>query len=430
MGKHIHTTSSQPDDPSHPAVLRSRLLRKLYLYNVLTTIGGGLYGGYYSYFLYASTFDLKVLVTNAIVAGVGVWSGYVVGTLRLQRFGHLAVLRFSLILSLVTALFTYILASNLLSWYPFVSILQGAAAGVGAAVVNLSLLKDVEKRARGGYYHYTYSISLAVGVILPLLANFIIKESGTLPSVFLVAAAVYGVGLFGLRGATVRSSVDFVLPALREITQGKGFHEFTANRLLNESVDQLNGFLTAIIPFLMVKSVFDLGILSSVMAIVAALVSLLARRFHPSKQEFLGYLGSLGRFLSNAGLALRWTTPALVLRGLGVQIVSAFTDPFTSQISVSNLERVATGRFGVRAVEASLLDATLAFVGKTLGLGLFLLVLSGGAEEQAAVVRIFLVTYGAWKMLNLKWIVRLHRKLREQPQQLPARAPILEPVPA
>lgn len=411
----------------------AHMLRQLYIFMVLSGLGTTMYGAYYSIFLYNHTLDLKILIIDNLVAALTGWTGYLIGTFVIHRSGYGRAMRLSFLSAMVCAEATWLLVAHVSEVYVLLALLRGLSGGIYTAVVAAYLLKEVRKHDRSDYYFLSMALSLCIGIVMPVAIGAIVSYFGGFKVTFLLAAGLSAIGVVLPLGHNRRPRSEVSLGGIVGLTRTPHFKEYALNRVLVDGADQLNAFLLAIVPFLIVKSVFGVGVISSIIGVAAAAAAYISRRYKLRRQIELGYIGGFGRILGNLLLVGSWSAVGLVIRGLAVQLLSVFTDPIANKINISNLEKLLGDEAGNKTLEVDLLNATLTLGGQACALSLFLLFLTTTHLTNRGALQTILVIYPLWKLASYLWIQQLNRRLRRRTARPPlaplAPLPPLPPLP-
>jgi hypothetical protein len=188
------------------------------------------------------------------------------------------------------------------------------------------------------------------------------------------------------------------------------YRQHAANRLSASGFNQLNGFVIMIIPFLMLQDEFKVGILTSVTALVAGVVSLLMRRVKPTKRLRVGYLAYGIRALASVAFVFVWTAPLLMLWQLVSKLMTPLHDPLQQGLDIHNDSLIMGEDVRQQALHINLLNNTLLLVGTTVAYGVFFAITHVAAGQQRYVLQILILGYAAWRFVNLTISVRINTK--------------------
>lgn len=406
-----------------PSSFSSGLSGEIYRFIILSSLAGGMYGAYYGVFLYQQSMDLRILLIDSLVSGLSGWFGFLLGTYWLRARGYARTMRLAFLLWAVMAGLTALLMGQIQELYVLFSVIKGIPTGIAGAVMGLFLLKELGAHERTAFFYRRHSWDLAAGIMLPLLVGAVVTYLGGFKSAFIAASVIYFLGALLPHRADRHPRAELSLSGMSALAKEPNFKRYALQKTLLSGADTLNGFLFAIVPYLIIKSVFGVGLLSSGIAVAALLTTLAAGRLGPARQIYYGYIGTFARLGANLILVFFWSTPALVLRGLFVQVVSSLTDPVSSRLGMNNLRKISPHHLGRTALELDLMDATLSLIGHSVALGLFLLVLSFASGTQLLAVKVLLVAYAVWKIFLFVWMQHLYGPARA-PEAAAGEAPL------
>ena len=388
--------------------IKRQLLKEVYLANSVMLIGTTIYSSYYGIFLYRSTLNFKTLVVDALIGCFSIWIGMILGSIIVTKVGYILSMRIAFFLFIVSAFLTFIFASDIKNIYIIFSILRNIPSGMYGAITSCMLLREFKKE-RSTYFYLTKTISLVVSVFFPVLVGGFITITHGFSLTFLLASFIYLVGMILPMHYTKIPQKKIFIYKIKEITQLHYFKHYGLNRIVTEGADQINNLLFSIIPYLIIKSVFSVGILTSLIAITAALLSYFSRHLKIRAQIETALAGSVGRVIANILLVFYWTTPMLVIRSLIVNIISVYTDSATNNLEVNNLDKLLKKQTSQNSLEMNIIDSTLLFTGQCIALGIFLFLLSYVADID--IIEITIIIYAFWKVLNMVWLSRIFTKL-------------------
>jgi hypothetical protein len=391
---------------------KKAISRELYVFSTIGLVAGSVFGLYYGIFLYKNTLDIKILVIDTLLVAIAGWVGYVLGILLIHNAGYLRTLKFSFMMLAAASLLTLVLIESIRTVYPLISIARGVPLGISAAVLDTFLLKEMNPHNRGRFFNINLSIEFISAVIMPLLIGAIITYAGGYKATFLLSALLYLLAsLAPLKYNKRPKSQISVHDEIKMLTR-RGIKEFNFNTLLTTGMDELNVLLIAIVPFLLLKTEFKVGIVTSMVAVIAAITALISRNYHYKRQIKLGYLGNTGRLISNTLLAIFWSPVALVFQSLVNKGLAAFNDPVFRKLRLSSAEEVLGSDLNKEALELNLVTATMTLIGQSMAMMIFLVILSLSADNQISTLRYLLVVYGVWKILNYLWVLNMRRRFR------------------
>jgi len=388
------------------------LTKELYIFTTLGLIAGTIFGLYYGIFLYRNSLDIKVLVIDTLLVSISGWMGYIIGVFYIHKSGYLKTLKLSFLLLFLSCLLTLYLIRSIRTTYPLISIARGVPLGIGLAVFDTFLLKEFISKSRGKFFSINLSIEFATAVLVPFALGAVILYAGGYKTTFLLAALVYLAAFFVPVRYNKRPHSDTKLSDELKLLKQKGIKEFNINTVMTSGMDELNVLLFAIVPFLLLGNEVKVGSLISLVAIVAGLTAFLSRNFRYKRQIKLGYVGNIGRLLSNTLLSVSWTPFAVVVQTLANKSLAAFNDPIFRKLRLNAAEEALGAELNKEALEFNLISATMTLLGQVMALGVFLLILSLPNENQITALRYLLTIYGFWKLINYIWVINMRRRFR------------------
>jgi hypothetical protein len=389
------------------------LVNELYEYTVITLVAGTFFGFFYGIFLYKNTFNIKILLLDLLISSVAALIGYFFGTYVTHQKGYLITLRFSLLLASLAALFAYLKASEIALIFGYIAIIKGASAGIYASVFDIYLLRELNQRQKGRYLYLNLSIEFIVTTITPVLVGGLLSFGGSYQLTFLIASILYFGAVWLPKQYNKKPKCNLSLKDALAITKKPHFLEFGSNLIVGSGADQLNVFMITIIPYLILKNEFGVGVLAGLAAIVAAVTAYYLKNVKGESQHKVGYAGGIGRFVGNIFLAFYWTTPVLVIRGLFNNVFAVFYDPAFRKAQIGNAEMILGKDINNQALELVFLEAILAFIGKFGAVLIFLTILASESGSQSTIIRWLLLVYAVWKIADYAWVLSMKKRFSQ-----------------
>lgn len=265
---------------------------------------------------------------------------------------------------------------------------------------------------RRSYYFIYNSIQTIINIVLLFLIGSIIVYSGGYKATFLISFCIYMLIIFMPPGHNKIPQISFSLSDLKKLISQEVFLTYGLNKVLVNGADSLNIFIFAIVPFLILKNEFSLGMITSIIGILAAILSLIDKNFELKKQLSFAYIGSIIRIIVNTAFIIFFSTPVLVIRSIVITILSTFTDPVMSNVDINNTSKLLH-HDKKDAIEINIIDETLALIGKMIALMLFLAILNFFSDDKLIIVKVVIFSYGVWKLTNFFWLQRINKLIIE-----------------
>lgn len=397
---------------------RKELVQELYIFSILAQIAGGFFGFYYGVFLYRNTFDLKILLIDLLVASCFSLIGYFLGADLIHKRGYMLAMRISLLFSSLAALVAFLFSQNIVDIFIYIAMIRGLASGIFASVTEIYLLREMTNKASNKYLYLNLSVEFLLTTIMPIIIGAIITYGSGYKTTFLMASVIYLIGVLIPKQYNKKPVCNYSLKDLLNVTQKTHFGEYGLNIFIGNGADQLNVFLIAIVPFLILKTEFSVGVLAGLAALIASVVSFYLKDARDKDQTFFGYTGAIGRLVGNLFLAIFWSTPILVIRGLFTNTFSAFNDPVFRKTQIFTAEKILGKDLNKDALELAFSSAFIAFLGKFSAVLIFLLILVAQPSSQASTIRWLLPIYGIWKIFDFYWMKSMHNRFGSEKTQL------------
>ncbi len=400
--------------------------RTLYIFNTFSLVGGIVYGLYYGVFLYKNTFSLSVLAMDGLLGGFGAWLGYLAGVAIVRRYGYGRCIKLAFGSWALVSLMTALMASNIAEWFMLIAVIKALPGGMFAATADTLMLREVTNKARNSYLQIKLALEFLAAVILPTLIGALVRFNDGYRLAFLLSAIIYAAALFvPLRLA--RPELHFSVSGMLAIFKRPLYRRHAANRTLGAGFNQLNGFVIMIIPFLLLHDELKLGLLTSAIALMAGIVSIVMRRVKATHKLKLGFTSYTVRALASLLFVSVWTAPILLVWQLVNKLVTPMHDPLQQGLDIHNDQLIMGADVKDRALDINVLNNTLLLVGTTIAYGAFYFITRLNPGDQRLLLQVLIMAFALWRFVNLAVSANINRRAQAlglAPADL-TRAPLL-----
>jgi hypothetical protein len=383
--------------------------RALYIFSAFSLVGSIVYGLYYGVFLYKNTFSLSVLALDGLLGGLGCWVGYLLGVMIVRRYGYGWCIRLAFGGWAVVSVITALLVGHIAEWFMLLAVIKALPAGLYGATTDTMMLREVANKARNSFLQVKLALEFLATVILPTLIGALLHFSGGYQLAFLLAGVVYAMALVvPLRLA--RPELHFNVRETLSIFNRPLYRRHAANRMMGAGFNQLNGFVIMIIPFLLLQDELKLGLLTSGIALVAGIVSLVMRKVKSNRKMRLGYASYTVRALAGLMFVSVWTAPVLMVWQLINKLATPLHDPLQQGLDIHNDRLIMGEDVKAKALNINVLNNTLLLVGSTVAYGAFYLITRLGANDQRALLQVLIMSFAVWRFVNLAISASINRE--------------------
>ena len=386
-------------------------MRTLYAFNVLSLLGGTVYGLYYGIFLYEKTFSLSVLALDGLFGGFGTWAGYLLGIFVIRRFGYGACLKLAFGLWAIVAFVTAIIAGHIAQWFILMAVFKALPAGLYGVAGDTITLRDVKNESRNNFLQVILAFEFLIGVLLPAMVGVLIRAKGYELS-FVLAGFIYLLA-FLVPVRLAKPELYFnVLETLRTFRR-PWYPQHATNRTLSSGFNQLNGFMLTIIPFILLKDELKVGVLTSAIALMAGMVSLIVRRMKSQQKLRFGYGAYFIRAMVSLLFVCIWSAPILMVWQLINKLATPLHDPLQKGLDIHNDSLILGKDTQQKALQINVLNNTLLLIGMTLAYGSFFFITRSTTAQQRFVLQLLIMAYAIWRFVNLTISARINQKAQE-----------------
>lgn len=376
-------------------------IRTLYTFNCLSLVGGMIYGMYYGVFLYKHTFSLTVLAIDGLLGGIGLWLGYLVGVYLIRRKGYGWCIRIAFILWAVIAFVTAFITNHIAEWFMIIAVIKALPAGMYAAVGETIMLRDVATDSRSNFLQLNLALEFFASIMLPTAVGALISATAGYTWAFICAGIVYLLS-FLIHCSLPKPKLTLRMAGMAGLFKKPLYPYHALNRTVAAGCNQLNAFAIMIVPFLLLQDELSIGVMASVSALIAAIVSIGMRRLRKARaQVALGFGAHAGKALVGALFVSFWTAPLLALWQVVGKVLTPLHDPLQQSKDYENDNLILGKRAPEDALQINVMNNTLKLVGTTIAFGSFIMITKADATQQRAVLEVLLVSYALWRMVNL-----------------------------
>lgn len=379
----------------------------------VSIVGGILYGLYYGIFLYKQTFSLQILALDGLLGGLGLWMGYIIGVRILKRFGYNACYKISFGIMATTAFLTAIIANNVTDWFMLLAVLKTLPAGLFASATDTIMVRESTKPARQSFLQKKLALEFGAAVVLPPLVGLLVSSHNGYRIAFILSGMMYVLALF-IPLRLEKPDVTLSVKDMLKIFKRPHYKEHAANRTAAAGFNQLNGFVGMLVPFLLLNNETSVGLLSSLIALVAAGVSVYATKLKPQRRISMGYVAYCIRSITSVSFVLIWTAPVMILWQLVSKLVTPLHDPLQQSIDFDNDSLILGEDVKQQALQINLLNNSLVFFGSTMAYGALMYIASAAQNNQAYVLQSLIVGFALWRMINLSVAVWINRRIGQR----------------
>jgi len=313
--------------------------------------------------LRASNNSISLIVINHAIVYAGIMIGYVLGSAILGRMGYLANYRIANLLLLLTCILTVLTLPHILEVNLMLALVRGMGRGCFLVAHHMFYMHEIHGTNRSRLLNLLVSTNYIFGIVFPFIVGGAISAYGY-EWIFLIGVGLYGFGILIPWKYNKVPRNNFDMAELRQLTRRRGFKRWSGLIMFSEFTGNIKAISLAVIPFILLGSEFEVGLLASGLAIVAAAMTFAHRNDKFRHKIRLGYLGGLMIGISNLILGVVWSIPTLVLRGLGVNVGHAFYSPAMEELNYKNRESVLSNFIEQSTIEVNLYVEVLLFISR------------------------------------------------------------------
>ncbi len=307
--------------------------------------------------------DVSIVFLNQGILYMGLLLGFLIAGLFIDKIGFLKIYRFANFGLFLVTIITLITLPHILEVHLAMAALRGFGKGLFWATNNVYIQKEVHGASRSRLLSLITSISQLLQVILPVLLGAYIVDRGY-EGIFVMGSVIYlAAALYPWQYNKIPRS-KFTFAEIKRFSRKRGFKRLTGLMFLNEFMGNQQAMAMAAIPFLFIGDEFGVGVLSSILALIGALVAYKSKDDKESRKLKLGYASGWIIDIANIVFTIIWTLPMMVIRGVILQFASALYLPPKMDIEYRNRESLLGDFTQESAVEVMVYTEVILFLAR------------------------------------------------------------------
>ncbi|MCA9386759.1 MFS transporter [Candidatus Dojkabacteria bacterium] len=371
---------------------------------------------YYYILLFQETGSIFTLMLEYMIFMLGLYVGFVICTFFLDRVGYLFSFRFSSLLQALSMFLILAYINDLAVLFPLFAIIRGIGHGWYWPIEHSFNLKEMQSKERGQVISLMEGINLLLQIAIPALAGALISFSGGYQMTFLVGGIIYLVTIFIPFNYNQRAVSKISAYEISSILQNKHFIPFAFISFVMTGVMSLYGVLWLIIPYILLKEEFGVGILASIVGLVAAITAWMDSKYSLKTRIQLGYIGFFIYSFSTFLMAVVWTVPFLVLRSMALAFTNSVGTPARSDLDYRIREKILKDFKNESTLEMNLIVESIYAFSRIVFLTIFILIFGSIqdmsiAEEQ---IRLLVMIFAPIMFFVYGGFVWLYKKVKVQ----------------
>ena len=415
--------------------LERRLLvsggRRIAYYTIAHNLYSLLAGGFEIALILRLTGSFERIVFFNLLYFILLYAAFVGGTLLLRSGKAGRGFRLDLLVQVVMCFYMMVNFAHLGNSLVLAGffLLKGTSEGLFWSTRHSALIYSVHNDRRDRWSLGLQTVTIVLGVILPVLSGFAITElvwpvptqTGVhpLPVGYFPVYALTG---FLALGALVCSPGMRIAPQTVHLRPMASLRRspFVASWVGYQSCGAVVSIsvtiAVGILNFTVLKTELNMGLFSSAIALASAFfffgIRQVIRRFNLTRVKMVA-LGSSGEFLSRLVFTVFPTVPGLIGKSLLDSFIVPLRSLFGENIVRRRVELLTTGR-GLSVAEGVLFQETILFVARVIGCLGLIVVLDTLKFDPATVARWVLVIFLGYSFIDftfLRTIERGNRKL-------------------
>ncbi len=355
---------------------------------------------FYYITLYQITGKLYVLMIDAVLWFAGIWIGFLIATMYVDKIGYLLTYRISFIAQAAVFIFVTLSLNEIAVIYPIIALIRGISRGFAFAPHHSIGLREIQGNERSSTILLSGSIDQVLSIILPVLAGSLLTVTNDFRSLTLLCIAVYIVLIFAPFRYNKQPRTKLRFSEISKILRKKYIKRFVFLHLIISIESTLFFALFLIIPYLLIQNEFQVGVLLGFIGLFAAAAGLYERVLEDKSRVLNGYWVSIIYSALTAALALVWSIPLLVARSIALAFNKTLVDTVKADCDYKIRENLLAEDSTESGLEMNVLIETTYLVGRVTGFMFLVVLLVTFEGNEEAVVRAFLLIAAPFSIIT------------------------------
>lgn len=391
---------------------RRKLDSEFVFYNLINVIADLVVWSYFSILLLReSNNNFSIVVFATLFEVTGVQIGFTISSFCAAKVGYLRMYRFSNFLQAGITMLSIGLLPHILYVYGVITLLRGFAAGLYWETNHLLALGELSETNRSKAVSISSSLSDILNIVFPVLIGAILTVSGY-EIVFMIGAAIYVVAAIYPWENNQKTQDNISWRDVKQVLHRRGMGSWAVIIGFEGFVSTMRGLVLAILPFVFIGQEFGVGLLTSGVALFGALFVLKHRNDSLRTKWRMGMIGSAIVLVSNIFLFIFWNLPFLVIRLLLSKLGFSLFIPAQTELTYYNKQLILGEFLHQDGNEVTLITESILFLGKLLGIAVFIFLFFVLNLEQLLVLQIMFAITIVREPLELPMLKWMQNKLK------------------
>lgn len=288
--------------------------------------------------------EVKEVVLNIIVTLLTIYVGFLLGSIFLKRLGAEVNLKLSFVMYLITGIVGVYLSQLGIVSFLLISSIRGISEGFYWVSANFVELVGVPHDSRSKIYSIFQSSYGVFTLVAPVILGYLLTTFNTFLPIYVIFCLFWIVGLLIPFNFKVNNKISFSFLKFQQILRHPQIVSYTILKFMQSTMWMLDWFTYALIPYLVLGSEFNMGILLTVSALVQIAVSFFTRNLAvKNKSEWGGGLIAVSGVFT-ALFAFNFTTFFLYLSNIVSNITGSVATPAEFDLGMRATNKIEEGK--------------------------------------------------------------------------------------
>lgn len=369
---------------------KSELHRQFILFRTVIVIVDLLAWAFFSILVFKEVGGITSILLAFLMLYIGTYISFTITTFIVDRVGYLNAYRISMV---IYALVAFVFAASMYQFasvYLFLSFMRGLSMGTYWPIRHLYIVKDIHKGDRTSSINIIQSIALLLGLFVPAVAGSLISYTGGYTATFIISGVIYLMGAMYPFSYNKKTRSKVSSSEITNILRRPYMGRFLLLVLFNMGANVIIAILMTILPYIFLRSEFSVGVLASIIGVVAALMSFYEKDKSERIRNNLASTSYVAYAIVNVLFAIIWTTPLLIARSLIMPFTAALGITSRADIDATLREKILGDFRDESALEMNLIIETVFLFARIIAISFVYFILTNLAEHDEVIVRMLI----------------------------------------
>lgn len=346
-------------------------IQTFYFHLIFTAANLAVWAYYIALLLKASNYDLGIVFLNQGAIYVGMTTGFLLAGRLFKQFQYTNSYRAGMLILALASFISLITLPNILQVHLFVAIIRGIGEAFFWVTHHVASTRDIVGEERKIFQGRTLAASDLLSILIAPLAGGIIAFAGY-EWIFIITTFFYIAACFMPWNNIPKSKEKLQKKDIRDVIKSPNFGTWAWITYIEDFMLTLRNISTAILPFLLITSEFEIGLFMAFIAFIGSIISIWESHRSDKLRRKLGYFGALIIIISNFILVGSWNLAGLGIRSVLARLGFSFYNPKKAELKYQQRELLIKDFRGEHALEVQIIAEIVLFAARMSAMAIIL----------------------------------------------------------